>query len=226
MYFEEEQAMKKLFGWMQSKRQARAEIPAAEKKEPPAKVETSTLPEPVDEQKANAGEVVAMGWGTEPGEVAEVGAKARTQFHEPPTDRRGFPHFPTFCKGYGKGCGACRFFRMGRGPFCAVWGAAWPDFQREEKPARCGYPIMPDGKDSQAGRERLKADVAKVRARLRRPPLEYPDGPDWFAFCEGYPEGCDGCRYCRPKVACWCRLWEACFPGVVRWYGWKEEGRG
>ena len=72
-----------------------------------------------------------MGWGTEPGEVDEVGAKAQERFREPPIDGRAFPHFPTFCAGYGKGCGACRFFRMGRGPFCAVWGAAWPNFQRD-----------------------------------------------------------------------------------------------
>lgn len=99
---------------------------------------------------------------------------------------------------------------------------AWPDFQREAVPARYGYPLMPDEKDAQAGRERLKSDVAEVRARFRRPPLQYPDGPDWFAFCGGYPTGCDDCRYYARDKACWCRLWEACFPGAVHWYDWPE----
>ena len=162
-----------------------------------------------------------MGWGTESGEASEVGARARARFQSPPVDRRGFPDFPTFCAGYGKSCGQCRFFHQGRGPFCLVWGAAWPDFQREI-PARCGYPIIPEEKDAKAGRERLKADVAEVRVRLRRPPLQYPDGPDWFAFCQGYPEGCDNCRYYARDKSCWCRLWEACFPGAVHWYDWPE----
>ena len=168
-----------------------------------------------------AGEAEAMGWGTEPGEASEVGARARTQFQSPPVDRIGFPDFPTFCDGYGKGCGKCRFFHDGRGPFCLVWGAAWPDFQRVI-PARCGYPIIPEEKDAKAGRERLKADVAQVRARLKSAPLQVPDGPDWFAFCQGYPTGCDDCRYYAREKACWCRLWEACFPGVVHWYDWPE----
>lgn len=314
--------MKKLFGWMQSKRQARAEVPAEEKKEAPAKVETSPLPEPVEDQKADAVEVVSTveavvaGWGAEPGEVAEVGAKARTQFHEPPVGRRGFPDFAAFCAGYGAGCGQCRFFHHGKGPFCMVWAEAWPDFHRETEPAKDELPtlpdesglslddftleevveavheffpagppmlyptmpdwrkfcddfprcvkgkescpfyrpgeachcelfdkafpgvgwwtlgeektpeaessIMPEKNDAQAGRERLEADVAEVRARHKRAPLEYPDGPDWFAFCHAYPEGCDDCPYYRPKLACWCRLWEACFPGVVRWWSWDE----
>ena len=218
--------MKKLFGWMQSKRQARVEVPAAEKKEPPAKVEVSPLPEPVEKQKADAGEAVVMGWGTEHGEVAEVGAKARTQFHEPPVGRRGFPDFAAFCAGYGAGCGQCQFFHQGRGPFCKVWAKAWPDFQKKEKPAKYDFPVLPREYGSQIDRKQLKADVAKVRARLRRPPLEYPDGPDWFAFCDGYPAGCDGCRYYRSTTACWCQLWETYFPGVVKWYGWKGEGQG
>ena len=180
-----------------------------------------SLPEE-KEPVGDAGEAEAMGWGTESGEASEVGALARAQFQSPPVDDRGFPDFPTFCAGYGKGCGKCRFFHQGRGPFCLVWAAAWPDFQREEKPARCDYPIMPDEKAAQAGRERLKADVAEVRARLRRPPLQYPDGPDWFTFCEGYPAGCDDCRYYARDKACWCRLWEACFPHVVHWYDWPE----
>lgn len=73
---------------------------------------------------------VSVDWGAEPGEVDAVAAMAREKFPEPPIDGRAFPHFSTFCAGYGKGCWACRFFRMGRGPFCAVWGAAWPNFQR------------------------------------------------------------------------------------------------
>ena len=99
----------------------------------PAKDELPTLPEerPLAEPVGDAGDAEAMGWGTEPGEASEVGARARAQFQSPPVDRRGFPDFPTFCAGYGKGCGLCRFFRMGRGPFCAVWGAAWPKFQRD-----------------------------------------------------------------------------------------------
>ncbi len=168
-----------------------------------------------------AGEAEAMGWGTELGEASEVGARARARFQSPPVDRRGFPDFPTFCAGYGKSCSKCRFFHEGKGPFCLVWGEAWPDFQRVI-PAQSGYPIMPDEKDAKAGRERLQADVAEVRARLKRPPLQFPDGPDWFAFCGGYPEGCDNCRYYEKDKACWCRLWEACFPGVVHWYDWPE----
>ena len=69
-------------------------------------------------------EAVVAGWGAEPGEVAEVGAKARTQFHEPPVGRRGFPDFAAFCAGYGAGCGQCRFFHHGKGPFCMVWAEA------------------------------------------------------------------------------------------------------
>ena len=217
--------MNKLFGWMKQKEQGEApERPAECERGPePAKDELPTLPEerPLAEPVGAAGEAEAMGWGTESGEASEVGARARAQFQSPPVDRRGFPDFPTFCDGYGKSCGKCRFFHDGRGPFCLVWASAWPDFQRVI-PAQSGYPIMPDEKDDRAGRERLKADVAEVRARLRRPPLQYPDGPDWFAFCEGYPEGCDNCRYYARDKACWCRLWEACFPGVVHWYDWPE----
>lgn len=96
----------------------------------PAKVKASSLPEKKTSPGV-IGEAVAMGWGAESGEVDVVAAMVREQFPEPPIDGRAFPHFPTFCAGYGKGCGACRFFRMGRGPFCAVWGAAWPKFQRD-----------------------------------------------------------------------------------------------
>lgn len=96
----------------------------------PAKVKASSLPE--DKISPGIiGEAVSVGWGAEHGEVDVVAAVAREKFPEPPIDGRAFPHFPTFCDGYGKGCGACRFFRMGRGPFCAVWGAAWPKFQRD-----------------------------------------------------------------------------------------------
>lgn len=107
----------------------------AQQGEAPAAVEPSPMPEPVEEPKADASGVVitavSMGWGVEPGEVDAVAAMARERFPEPPIDGRAFPYFPTFCAGYGEGCGACRFFRMGRGPFCAVWGAAWPKFQRD-----------------------------------------------------------------------------------------------
>lgn len=103
----------------------------------PAKVKDSPLPEQVEEPKAAAVEVVstvedvAAGWGMLPGEVDAVADMARDRFPEPPINGRAFPHFPTFCAGYGKGCQTCRFFRMGRGPFCAVWGIAWPKFQRD-----------------------------------------------------------------------------------------------
>lgn len=103
----------------------------------PAKVGASPLPELIEEPKADAGEVVStaeavsVGWSAEPGEVDVMAAMARDRFPEPPIDGRGFPFFPVFCAGYGKGCGACRFFHQGSGPFCLVWGAAWPNFQRD-----------------------------------------------------------------------------------------------
>lgn len=101
--------------------------------EPPLK----SLPEQVEELKAVAVEVVstveavAAGWGTLPGEVDVVADMARDRFPKPPINGRAFPHFPTFCAGYGKGCQTCRFFHYGRGPFCLVWGTAWPKFQRD-----------------------------------------------------------------------------------------------
>ena len=96
---------------------------------------------------------------------------------------------------------------------------------RDEEPAKAEPSIMPGEKGAQTGRERLKADVAAIHERFRRPPMLYADMPDWWAFCSGYPH-CDemGCPYLDAGKACWCRLWEACFPGVVRWYPcFKQE---
>lgn len=109
----------------------------AQNRAAPAKVKDSPLPEQVEKPKAAAVEVVstveavAAGWGMLPGEVDVVADMAWDRFPGPPIDGRAFPHFPTFCAGYGKGCQTCRFFHYGRGPFCLVWGAAWPKFQRD-----------------------------------------------------------------------------------------------
>ena len=96
----------------------------------PKEESPSPCPEKEETRLSVAPVASVEGWNAESGEVDAVAAMAREKFPEPPIDGRAFPHFSTFCAGYGKGCGACRFFRMGRGPFCAVWGAAWPNFQR------------------------------------------------------------------------------------------------
>lgn len=55
------------------------------------------------------------------------------------------------------------------------------------------------------------------------PPMIAPDMPDWEKFCGHYPH-CDevNCPHYEPEKDCWCWLWEACYPGVVRWYSWDE----
>lgn len=96
----------------------------------PENEETRLSVAPVTEDAEDTVSHETETWGDVPGEVDVVAAVAREKFPEPPIDGRAFPHFPTFCDGYGKGCGACRFFHQGHGPFCLVWGAAWPNFQR------------------------------------------------------------------------------------------------
>ena len=71
----------------------------------------------------------------------------------------------------------------------------------------------------------LKKDDADVSPEVFAggPPMIAPDMPDWEKFCGHYPH-CDdvNCPHYEPEKDCWCWLWEACYPGVVRWYSWDE----
>ena len=51
------------------------------------------------------------------------------------------------------------------------------------------------------------------------PPMIAPDMPDWSAFCVGWWRDCFHCPYYdgNPNGSP-CTLWEAAFPGKVRWY--------
>lgn len=51
------------------------------------------------------------------------------------------------------------------------------------------------------------------------PPMIAPDMPNWPVFCRGYYHGCFTCPYSdsNPNGSP-CTIWEACFPGVVKWY--------
>lgn len=67
----------------------------------------------------------------------------------------------------------------------------------------------------------LQQNIALVHSYLPEPPLIAPDMPAWELFCSTYPRcEVDGvqCCYYTPERLCWCQLWEACFPGAVRWY--------
>ena len=59
------------------------------------------------------------------------------------------------------------------------------------------------------------------------PPMIAPNVPDWRAFCKNYPN-CDevNCLHYEPEKDCWCRRWEECFPGMVRWYSWADVRHG
>lgn len=51
------------------------------------------------------------------------------------------------------------------------------------------------------------------------PPMLCQDMPDWYKFCCGWYQSCDRCPYydANPNGSP-CTIWEACFPGAVKWY--------
>lgn len=113
-----------------SREQEREEGQGAESRKEPAKGELFSMPE--ESPSAVPGEAMPKLWRAETGEASEAGARARALFgEEPPTDNSGFPCFPAFCTGYGKGCCDCRFLHHGYGAFCKVFGEAWPDFYKK-----------------------------------------------------------------------------------------------
>lgn len=67
----------------------------------------------------------------------------------------------------------------------------------------------------------LKRNVALIHSYLPEPPLIAPDMPAWELFCATYPRcevAGESCCYYTPGQPCFCRLWEAAFPGAIRWY--------
>lgn len=78
---------------------------------------------------------------------------------------------------------------------------------------------MPEAQ-AEADPDEFAAHVEMVRrAWPDGPPLVAQDMPDWSAFCAGWWRDCflcpcfDGSPNGSP-----CALWEAAFPGAVRWY--------
>ena len=51
------------------------------------------------------------------------------------------------------------------------------------------------------------------------PPMIAQDMPDYHAFCSGYYQHCEHCpHYVNSGTGLFCSMWEAVYPGVVRWY--------
>lgn len=76
------------------------------------------------------------------------------------------------------------------------------------------------GEAGEPGPDEFAAHVAQVRgAWPDGPPMVAQDMPDWSAFCVGWWQDCFRCPYYdgNPNGSP-CTLWEAAFPGKVRWY--------
>ena len=76
------------------------------------------------------------------------------------------------------------------------------------------------GETGEPGPDEFAAHVEAVRgAWPDGPPMIAPDMPDWTAFCVGWWQDCFRCSYydANPNGSP-CTLWEAAFPGKVRWY--------
>ena len=57
------------------------------------------------------------------------------------------------------------------------------------------------------------------QASPKEPPMIAPGMPDYAAFCAGYWRECDHCpHYVNTDTGLFCSMWEAVFPGKVRWY--------
>ena len=68
--------------------------------------------------------------------------------------------------------------------------------------------------------DEFAAHIEQVRSAWPDgPPMQCQDVPDWSAFCVGWWRDCFQCPYYDANPASYpCALWEAAFPGVVRWY--------
>ena len=98
--------MKGLFDWMQRESSGSVDVQELNRGTEPAGEEPSLL------QEENAFSLVlswTVRWHSMPGDVEAVAAMALDRFSEPSIDGRAFPHFPSSCEGYGKGCGAAVF---------------------------------------------------------------------------------------------------------------------
>ena len=116
-------------------------------------------------------------------------AEARVQFHAPTMNRRGFPRLPHVLCRVREGLRAMSVPSSGQGPFRLAWTEACPDFQKV-LPTKGGITSCREKRRSGG----LNAEVAAVRTRLKRPPLQCPDSPVRFAFREDCPE--------RSETAC------------------------
>lgn len=117
-------------------------------------------------------------------------AEARVQFHAPTMNRRGFPRLPHVRCRVREGLRAMLVPSSGQGPFRLAWTEACPDFQKV-LPTKGGITSCREKRRSGG----LNAEVAAVRTRLKRPPLQCPDSPVRFAFREDCPE--------RSETACY-----------------------
>ena len=68
--------------------------------------------------------------------------------------------------------------------------------------------------------DEFAAHIEQVRSAWPDgPPMQCQDMPDWSAFCVGWWRDCFQCPYYDANPASSpCALWEAAFPGAVRWY--------
>ena len=83
-----------------------------------------------------------------------------------------------------------------------------------------GGVVNAEGTPEEAGPDEFAAHIEQVRSAWPDgPPMQCQDVPDWSAFCVGWWRDCFQCPYYDANPASSpCALWEAAFPGVVRWY--------
>lgn len=73
---------------------------------------------------------------------------------------------------------------------------------------------------AETGTEEFAVHIAQVRAAWSEgPPMIDQDMPDYSAFCSGYYQHCEYCpHYVNTGTGLFCSMWEAVYPGIVRWY--------
>lgn len=78
----------------------------------------------------------------------------------------------------------------------------------------------PVGEVEAVGQDFFAETVAAFREAFKDgPPLLCESMPDWYKFCSGYYQKCLDCAFYDANPASSpCTIWEACFPGVVKWY--------
>ena len=85
---------------------------------------------------------------------------------------------------------------------------------------RGGEVVNAEETPEEAGPDEFAAHIEQVRSAWPDgPPMQCQDVPDWSAFCVGWWRDCFQCPYYDANPASSpCALWEAAFPGAVRWY--------